>query len=448
MKKLLCLLILVSLFSCSDETSIIDLDPNSSVSFLGEVEYVKSFGGSGNDTAQAIITTNDGGYAILGYSNSIDGDLNGKTLAVNDYWLLKLDADGNLEWSETYGGSEDDRGQSLIQTNDGGYALTGYAMSADGDGSVNKGFHDNWLLKLNSFGKIEWEKSFGFSGHDHSYDLLETNDGGIFFVGFLDITSARADGNTEKGNSTTAHGVGEFWGTKIDDSANLQWRGYYGGSSNDRAQSVVQADDGGYVMAGSTESNDFDIDNSRGSYDYWVVKVDALGNFKWQNSFGGSGIERAQDIANTADGGYVITGNTFSTDKDISTSKGESDIWLVKLDEQGNLKWDASFGGSRFDAAQSVTLSKDGGFIIAGNSKSNDQDLSANVGENDIWLIKTDAVGKMVWQKTFGGQGLDFGFDALETADGSIVLVGESASAEFNGLPNKGGSDAVLIKIN
>lgn len=437
----------MSLFSCSDETSIIELDSNATATFLGEVDYVKSFGGSGNDTAQAIITTNDGGYAILGYSNSTDGDLSGKTIAVNDYWLLKLDADGNLEWSETYGGSEDDRGQSLIQTNDGGYVLTGYAMSSDGDGSVNKGFHDNWLLKLNAFGKIEWEKSFGFSGHDHSYDLLETDDGGIFFVGFLDITSARADGNTEKGNSTTAHGVGEFWGTKIDASANLQWRGYYGGSSNDRAQAVVQADDGGYVMAGSTESNDFDIDNSRGSYDYWVVKVDALGNFKWQNSYGGSGIERAQDIAKTADGGYVITGNTFSTDKDISVSKGESDIWLVKIDDQGNLEWDASFGGSKFDAAQSITLSRDGGFIIAGNSKSIDQDLNANVGENDIWLLKTDANGKMVWQKTFGGQGLDYGFDALETADGSIVLVGESASIDINGLPNKGGSDAVLIKI-
>ncbi len=447
MKFFLILIVSCCLISCSDETSIVALDSNSRSSFLGELEFVKSYGGTGEDTAQAIITTNDGGYAVLGFSNSTDGDLNGKTIAVNDYWLLKLDTDGNIEWTKTYGGSKDDRGQSLVQTKDGGYALTGYAMSDDGDGSVNKGFHDNWLLKIDAVGKIEWEKSFGFSGHDHSYDLLETDDGGIFFVGFLDITSARADGNTEKSNTTTLHGVGEFWGTKIDASANLQWRGYYGGSSNDRAHAVVQADDGGYVMAGFTESDDFDIDNSRGSYDYWVVKVDALGNFKWQNSFGGSGIERAQDIANTADGGYVIVGNTFSNDTDVSKTKGESDIWLVKINDQGQLVWDASFGGAKFDAAQSVTLSQDGGFIIAGNTKSIDQDVNENQGENDIWLLKTDARGNMIWQKTFGGQGLDYGFDVLETIDGSVILIGNSTSPDFMGLTNKGKSDAVLIKL-
>ena len=447
MKLFSILIVSFCLISCSDESSILELDSNSSTAFIGELEFVQSYGGSGEDTAQAIVATDDGGYAVLGFSNSTDGDLSGKTTAVNDYWLLKLDADGNLEWSKTYGGSKDDRGQSLIQTKDGGYALTGYAMSDDGDSSVNKGFHDNWLLKLNSFGKIEWEKSFGFSGHDHSYDLLETDDGGFFFVGFLDITSARADGNTVKGNTTTLHGVGEFWGTKIDASANLQWRGYYGGSSNDRAHSVVQADDGGYVMAGFTESNDFDIDNSRGSYDYWVVKVDALGNFKWQNSFGGTGIERAQDIAKTDDGGYVIVGNTFSNDSDISETKGESDIWMVKINDQGQLVWDASFGGSKFDAAQSVTLSQDGGFIIAGNTKSTDQDVIDNSGENDIWLLKTNANGKMVWQKTFGGQDLDYGFDVLETFNGAVVLVGETASSNFDGLTHKGGKDAVIIKL-
>lgn len=441
------LLVVTLFFSCSKDKEVVNINGEAESAFLGEVEWIKNFGGSGEDTAQAIVSTADGGYAILGYSNSTDGDLTNKITAVNDYWLLKIDADGNLQWNKTYGGSKDDRGQSLVQTKDGGYALTGYAMSDDGDGSNNEGFHDNWILKLDAQGNIEWEKSFGFSGHDHSYDILQTDDGGFFFVGFLDVTSARADGNTEKGNSLTRHGVGEFWGTKIDAKGNLQWRGYFGGTNNDRAHAVVQADDGGFVLSGFTESDDFDISNTRGSYDFWIVKVDNNGNLLWENSFGGSGIEISQDIAKTDDGGYIITGNTFSSDTDVSKNNGESDIWLIKIDATGNLVWERTFGGTHFDAAQSVSASSDGGFIISGNSKSIDNDANANAGENDIWVIKTTANGEMVWQKSFGGTDIDFGFDILETEDQSLILVGETLSANFPDIQHKGKSDAVVIKI-
>ena len=448
MKQFVLIVSLLLLISCSKDFNEENLSLENEISFFGEVVFIKNYGGSGEDSPQAIIETNDGGFAVLGFSNSTDGDLQGKNLAVNDYWLLKLDAEGELQWSKTYGGSKDDRGQSLVQTQDGGFALTGYSMSDDGDASVNNGFHDNWVLKLDAQGEIEWEKSYGFSGHDHSYDILDTGDGGFFFAGFLDITSARADGNTEKSSAISAHGVGEFWGTKIDNKANVQWRGYYGGTNNDRAHAAVRADDGGYVMAGFTESSDFDVNNSRGSYDFWTVKIDDTGDSVWQSTFGGTGIERAEDIAKTKDGGYVITGSTFSTDIDISKNNGESDIWLIKVDDAGKLVWEKSFGGSQFDAAQSVSPSRDGGFIIIGNSKSIDKDTNANAGENDIWLIKTDANGNMVWQKSFGGSGLDFGFDALETSTGSVIIVGDSSSTDFEGVENKGKSDAVIIKIN
>lgn len=447
MKQFVLIVSLLLLISCSKDFNEENLNPENEISFLGEVAFIKNYGGSGEDSPQAIIETSDGGFAVLGFSNSTDGDLQGKNLAVNDYWLLKLDAEGELQWSKTYGGSKDDRGQSLVQTKDGGYALTGYAQSSDGDASVNNGFHDNWVLKLNTQGEIEWEKSYGFSGHDHSYDILDTGDGGFFFAGFLDITSARADGNTEKSSAISAHGVGEFWGTKIDNKAKVQWRGYYGGTNNDRAHAAVLADDGGYVMAGFTESSDFDVNNSRGSYDFWTVKIDDGGDSVWQSTFGGTGIERAEDIAKTKDGGYVITGSTFSNDIDISKNNGESDIWLIKVDDAGKLVWEKSFGGSQFDAAHSVSPSRDGGFIITGNSKSIDKDTNANAGENDIWLIKTDASGNMVWQKSFGGSGLDFGFDVVETSTGAVIIVGETSSTDFEGVENRGKSDAVIIKI-
>ncbi len=415
--------------------------------FKGEVAWIKSFGGSGDDTGQAVITTSDGGLAILGYTNSVDGDLLGKLTSVNDYWLLKLNADGEKEWSRTYGGSMDDRGQSVIETADGGFAITGYAMSSDGDSNQNQGFHDNWILRLGAQGNILWQKSFGFSGHDHSYDLVETLDGGFFFVGFLDITSARADGNTEKGQFLTRHGVGEFWGTKIDANGNLQWRKYFGGSNNDRAHAVVQADDGGFVMAGFSESDDFDIANSKGSYDFWVVKISNTGNLIWERSFGGSGIDIAYDIAKTADGNYLVTGNTFSTDLDISKSSGESDLWMIVIDDNGAMIWEKTYGGPQFDAGQSVRVSSTGGIIVSGNTKSSGGDLQANQGENDIWVFKTDSSGDLLWQQNFGGSAIDLGFDATENAEKSIILVGETSSPDFGDLEHKGMSDLVVIKI-
>ena len=448
MRKIFILLMALGFFCCStDGEEGITLAPEALIEFVGEVEWVKNFGGSGEETAQAITATSDGGYAILGFSNSMDGDIVGKTTAVNDYWLLKLDAAGNLEWNKTYGGSKDDRGQSLAQTKDGGYILTGYAMSDDGDGSNNEGFHDNWILKLDASGNIEWEKSFGFSGHDHSYDILQTQDGGFFFIGFLDITAARADGYEEKGQFLTRHGVGEFWGTKIDAQGNVQWRKYFGGTNNDRAHAVVQSNDGGFVMAGFSESDDFDISDSKGSYDFWVVKITSTGDLVWERSFGGSGIEISYDIAKTTDNGYVITGNTFSNDSDVSKNNGESDVWLIKLADNGNLLWEKTFGGTQFDAAQGVHTSMDGGFLIAGNSKSSDMDAVSNMGENDLWLIKTDDNGELIWQQTFGGSDLDYGFDVIENTDKSVLVVGESASKDFANLLNKGMTDLMVIKI-
>lgn len=446
MRNILLVLLFSILFSCAKDEAEVSID-GLKTDFKGELDWIKSFGGSGNESAQAIVKTNDGGYAIIGHTSSIDGDISTKTQEENDYWFLKFDENNNLQWNKTYGGSKDDIGQSLALTKDGGYILTGYSMSSDGDASNNEGFHDNWIIKLDAQGVLEWESSYGFSGHDHSYDILEASQGGYFFTGFLDITSTRADGNTEKGNSLTSHGVGEFWGTKIDEDGSVQWRGYFGGTNNDRAHSAVQTSDGGFVMAGFTESEDYDISDTNGSYDFWVVKVDTFGNFVWEHSYGGEGIEVAYDIAKTSDNGFVIVGNTFSTDGDVLLNNGESDMWMIKLDEVGNMIWEQTYGGSQFDLAQAVIQSKDGGFIITGNAKSDDKHSTSNNGENDIWVVKTNAFGSLVWQKSFGGSGLDFGFDLVEKADGSILIIGESSSTDFNSLTSKGKSDLILLKI-
>ena len=439
------LIFLIILASCSsdDMSGGPQLDDTG---FAGEVDWIKNFGGSGSDKAQAIITTSDGGLAVLGYSNSTDGQLSNKSLAVNDYWLLKFDADGELQWHRTYGGSKDDRGQALIQTADGGFALAGYAMSSDGDGSNNEGFHDHWIVKLDAGGTIEWERSYGFAGHDHAYDLIQTPDGGYFFTGFLDIVASGGLGGSGKISGLTAHGVGEFWGTKIDAQGNLEWRKFFGGTNNDRAYGLVQSFDGGYIMAGFSESDDTDISNTKGSYDFWLVKVNNTGGLVWERSFGGSGIDVAYDIERTEDNAYVIAGHTFSTDQDITENHGQSDAWLIKINEAGELIWERTYGGSGFDSANSVKQTADGGFLIAGNSRSSDQDLNENSGENDMWVIKTDSNGNLLWQNTQGGSGIDFGFDATEHGENGVILAGQSGSPEFNSENHQGGSDLVVIR--
>ncbi len=425
----------------SEETALDDQ------AFLGEIEWIQNFGGSGAEKATSVIPTSDGGFAVAGYTKSTDGDLSSKTLPVNDYWLLKFNGQGEIEWHKTFGGSKDDRGQAVIQTSDGGFAMAGYAMSSDGDGSNNEGFHDHWIIKLSPSGDLEWEQSFGFAGHDHAYDLVQTDDGGFFFSGFLDIVASGGAGSTEKGRSLTAHGVGEFWGTKIDSQGNIEWRKFFGGTNNDRSYGLVKSNEGGFIMTGFSESDDTDISNTKGSYDFWLVKVDSEGEFLWERSFGGSGIEVSYDIEHTDDGAYVVVGHSFSTDKDVSMNHGESDVWLIKVSDNGELLWERTYGGSAFDSANSVKLCSDGGFLIAGNSRSNDQDLDSNMGENDMWMLKTDPNGNLEWQMSLGGSGIDMAFDALEHDTDSYILVGESGSPDFNAEEHKGATDLSIIKF-
>lgn len=434
--------VILSLFTIS---CLEDFDDNY-VSVFNDVDFINTYGGSQEDHLVSIVETSDGNLALFGYTNSIDGDITDKTLQENDYWLIKITLDGTLLWSKTYGGSGDDKGQKLVTTNDGGFAITGYSMSSDGDASNNEGFHDNWLIKLDSNGNILWENSYGFSGHDHAYSLIQTTDGGFLMTGFLDVTASGGLGNTRI-NSSRRHGIGEFWCHKLDESGNIEWRKYFGGTNNDRSFDVVQANDGGYIVTGFSESNDFDITNSKGSYDYWVIKLDTSGNLLWEKSLGGSEIDQSRSIVKTDDDAYIIAGNAFSTDGDASSNKGSSDFFIVKIDDNGNVKWRKNYGGSDFDYATSISPSTNG-FLITGNSKSSDKDVISNYGENDFWVIKINANGKLLDQRNFGGSGLDFAFDVLETTQGEIFIVGETESNDYDILENNGLKDALVIKVN
>ena len=438
LKKNIFLLIIVACLTGCDKKEIFISEQPASISF------VKTFGGSKNESASSVLKTQDGGYAVFGYTQSIDGDVvSTKTTIQYDFWLLKFDAHDNLEWQKTYGGSNDEKGYKIIQTQDGGFAVIGYSKSGDGDLITNEGFEDVWVLKLNTEGVVEWKTNTGFSGSDKGFSIIQTLDGGYFLGAILDVTASGGLGNSKTLNR---HAGGDFWGIKITTSGSVEWRKYFGGTNTETCYDTVEVDDG-YLLIGSSDSKDVDIKNNKGSYDFWVVKIDKNGLLVWEKSFGGKEIDESYQIIKTADNNFLIVGETRSSDQDVSSQNGGADVWVLKIDSNGEMLWEKTYGGANFDAAKAITLSNDGNFLIAGNTRSVDNDVTNNNGENDVWVLKINPSGNLIWQKTIGGSGIDLANDIVELNDNSILVVGESNSNDKDVKENKGFTDLLIVKL-
>lgn len=419
--------------------------PNSVTPSTGVLNKVITFGGSLNDVGQAIIATSDGGFAVLGHTQSMDGDITDKDNTSFDFWLLKFDADANLIWSETFGGSGNDRGRDLIQTPDGGFVVIGYSNSTDGDLSENFGLRDFWLAKISPTGTLVWQKSFGFPGADEGLSIQLTNDNHFLISGVLDVTASGGDGNTGRNNQR--HAGGDYWVLKVSNTGDLVWSRYYGGSFTDTPFQTV-TDNSNILIAGSSDSKDVDISNNKGSYDFWVVKTDDKGAILWERSFGGSEIDEARGVMKTQDGHFLIIGDTRSNDKDVSQNFGAADVWLFKMNTDGEMLWSKNYGGTNFDVARAINPTFDGGAILSGSSRSSDGQLDNNKGQNDAWIVKVDHQGNLKWQLAVGGSEIDFAYDAVELSNGSIIAVGESNSSNGDVLTNKGFSDLLIIKLD
>ena len=409
-----------------------------------ELNYIKSFGGSNDDEANDIINTSDGGFMVIGSSTSSDGLIQNKMGLESDIILMKFDSDKSIEWVKNYGGSRDDRGQSVVEVSGIGYALLGYSMSNDGDASSNEGFHDNWVILIDSKGDIIWEKSYGFSGHDHAYNIIKTKDGNLFFNGFLDVTASRGLGSTKKVGKSIKHGVGEFWCHKIDLGGNILWRKYFGGTNNDRSYDSVETSDGDFLIVGSSESNDIDISSPKGSYDIWVIKLSSNGDLLWERSYGGSKYETANSIIQSADKKIHILGSTLSNDKNISFQIGSSDFWLLTIDSDGNLLSEQTFGGSNFDKGKKIEIDSKDNLWLTGYSRSIDFDLSSNKGKNDAVLIQLskNRILKEIFE--IGAEGEDIANSLIHFNENEIIVAGYSDSKEDYFIENKGGKDIFL----
>ncbi len=344
-----------------------------------------------------------------------------------DFWIVKLDRSGTIQWHKSLGGHRTEEARSVQQTADGGYIVAGSTKSNDGDVSGNHGFEwpmDSWIVKLNASGTIQWQKCLGGSKSERANSIQQTADGGYIVAG-----------NTESndGDVSGYHGQVDGWIVKLDRSGNIQWQKSLGGSEDELAWSIQQTIEGGYIVSASTSSNDGDVSGNHGESDSWIVKLDGSGTIQWQKCLGGSEWENPYSIQQTTDGGYIVAGSTKSNDGDVSGYHGQVDGWIVKLDESGGIQWQKSLGGSGFDHASSIQQTIDGGYIVSGSTESYDGDVSGYQGASghrnrDYWIVKLDVTGTIQWQKPLGGDSIFTSYPSSiqQTSDDGFIVAGSS----------------------
>src|SRR5690606_2173906 len=375
--------------------------------------------------------TADGGYILGGYSTSnISGDKTENSNGQIDIWIVKIDGSGNIVWQNTIGGAGDDFLFSIQQTADGGYILGASSDSnISGDKTENsRGGLDYWILKLNASGNIMWQKTYGGGQPEFDTYVVETADGGYFVAGYSD--SGVSGDKTDPSN-----GQRDYWALKLDSTGAIVWQNSIGGSLVDRAQATFQSVDGGYIIGGfsnSPVSGDKTEPSRGGASDYWIVKLDTNGNVLWNKTYGGNDSDVFRDMVQTGDGGYVVGGyskSNISGDK-TENSQGDFDFWILKLDASGNLVWQNTIGGSGIDYPRDVKQLMDGSYMIGGWSNSNisgDKTENSN-GGYDYWLVKMGAPGNIISQNSIGGAADESGTYIIENADGTFAMFCSSDS--------------------
>jgi hypothetical protein len=313
----------------------------------GNRVWDKTFGGAGYDRGHSVQQTSDGGYIIAGYTSSYGAGM-------DDVWLIKTDTLGDRVWDKTFGGTEDDLGVSVRKTTDGGYIIAGYTTS------YGAGAADVWLVKTDASGSEVWARAFGGTESDMAYSVQQTSDGGYIVTGWTNSFGA---------------GYDDVWLVKTDDSGNQVWNKTFGGSYDDEGHSVRQTSDGGYIIAGSAGH----FGEIRA--DVWLIKTDSLGSKVWDKTYGGTESDVGYSVQQTSDGGYIVVGST------ASFGGGEADVWLIKTDPSGNQVWNRTFGGPFVEVGFAVEHTADGGFVCTGITN------SSNDSYDDVWLVKTDAEG-------------------------------------------------------
>jgi hypothetical protein len=416
--------------------------PFNSFSQPPSLEWQKSLGGTSYEQMNSIDTARDGGYILAGFTASNNGNVNGNH-GSTDYWVVKLSNTGSIQWQKCFGGQGDDIANSIKQTSDGGYIVAGTTSSNDGDvsGNHNLGIEDYWIVKLTSAGNIQWQKCFGGTNSDVANSIDETIDGGYIVAG---------KSKSNDGDVTGNHGDADYWIVKMSSIGNIQWQKSLGGSGLEEANSIKHLPDGSYIIAGSSQSNDGNVSGYHGPNvrpDFWVVKLNNSGQIVWANCYGGSDIDQAYAISPTSDNGYIVSGLSYSKDGDVSQNFGFEDYWIVKLNSTGAIEWQKSLGGSSDDIATSIQPTNDLGYVVAGYSNSVNGNVSHNIGGFDYWIVKLGKTGTVEWEKNLGGTDNDKANSLQLTKDGGYILAGAVYSTDGDVSGSHGGQDSWVAKL-
>jgi hypothetical protein len=368
-------------------------------------------------------------------------------------WLLSsVPAAGQIgrkQWDKTLGGAGDEASYALQPTPDGGCLVGGYSKSStSGDRTQpTRGDYDYWVVKLDAAGNKLWDKAYGGPNGDLLRTILPTPDGGFLLGG---ISASGVGGEKSQAN----RGLGDYWVVKIDATGTKLWDKTYGGDAEDQLYIMQATSDGGYLLGGYSASNvSGEKTQLAQGIDYWLVKIDATGTKLWDKSFGGAGISILNAIQPTADGGYLLGGeSTAEISRDKSqASQGSGDMWLIKIDAAGTKQWDRVYGGSNTDRLKVIQATPDGGFLLGGYSSSG---ISGNKtlpskGGLDQWIVKIDGAGTKLWEQVFGGDKVDYLYAIHPTSDGNYLLGGLSSSTISGDKTQdaQGGYDYWIVKM-
>ncbi len=415
------------------------------------IDWDKTLGGSSWEELHSLVPTPDGGVLVAGITQSpADGDVAYERLGDWDYWLIKLNIKGAIEWQQRYGGNKADRIWVSKQTRDGGFIIGGESLS---DVSGNKtepsrGNWDFWMIKVNKNGILEWDKTIGGDGHDAIRgDIIETQDGGFLLAGV-------SDSNVSGEKTEPCRGGWDYWIVRTDSRGNVLWDKTIGGEQRELMQAAIEMPDGGFLLGGESRSgvsgdkNDF----LRGLNDYWVVRVDAKGNLIWEKTIGANWDEAIFDMVRAETGVIYLAGfsgsdATFEKSKD---SYGSIDYWIVAIDDDGNLLWEKNYGGKNPDTAYDIKINERGNLVVGGISSSDTSAVkkAPAKGVIDYWLLYLTPDGEVIWDETYGSFLRDALTETVIGADGSIFMAGHSESN--TGIdktePSRGVNDIWVVK--
>ena len=400
--------------------------------------------GSGNDESgwdRSTRPTSDGGYIVSGSINTNVSHGHG----AEDMWVVKLNPTGIFQWEKVLGGSDRDESFSIQQTTDDGYILIGSTDSDNtGDVGANHGESDIWVVKVNPAGGIQWQKVLGGAGFETGRSIRQTTDNGYILIGSTD-----SDNSGDVGSN---HGGSDIWVVKLNPAGGIQWQKVLGGAGFESGRSIDQMTDGGYILTGTTDSdNSGDVGSNHGKSDIWVVKLNTAGDIQWQKVLGGSDREESFSIHRTTGGACVLTGSTDSDNTgDVGSNHGGSDIWVVNLNPAGAIQWQKVLGGNGFESGRSIKQSMDDGYILTGSTTSDDTgDVGSNHGGSAIWVVKLSPAGDLQWQKVLGGNGFESARSIEQSKDSGYILAGNTNSDNTGDVgPNQGGSSLWVVKLN